>query len=265
VRLFRSPDTLYLSYVHSPARYLWTPGLDRRGDGRLLAAPRRALRRAELRLSRHVHAYAANSREVRDRIQRHWGRDAEVVHPPVDVEFFAAGTPDDRAQDRRYLLGAGRWVPYKNFDLMIEIADQARIPLVIAGSGPEETRLRRLAAKATIDVRFEVHPCRTRLRTLYWGAVALLSPAREDFGMVPVEAQACQTPIIGMSTGGLLDTVVHGETGYLDESADPSAMAGWVRRLNGLSHQQMARNAARFSPMNFEQRLSAWIEAGAAA
>jgi glycosyltransferase involved in cell wall biosynthesis len=264
VRFGGNAGTRYLSYVHSPARYVWNPELDSRGRGRLLTSARAALQRAELRLSRHVHAYAANSREVRDRIRRHWGRDAEVIHPPVDVEYFASAPRADRTQDRGYLLGAGRWVRYKNFDLMIAIAQEARLPLVIAGSGPQEPRLRRLAATAGVDVTFEVRPERSRLRTLYWGARALLSPAHEDFGMVAVEAQACGTPVVGVAVGGLLDTVVHGETGYLDSSTDPHALAAWVRRLTAISGDSTARHATRFSPATFDRGLCAWIDGSTA-
>jgi glycosyltransferase involved in cell wall biosynthesis len=259
VRLGGHPDTRYLSYVHSPARYVWSPDVDQRGNGPLLGPARFALRRAELRLSRHVHAYAANSREVQSRIRRYWGRDATVIHPPVDIGFFAAGTAADRAQDRRYLLGAGRWVPYKNFDLMIAVAEEARTPLVIAGSGPEEVRLRRLANRADVDVAFEVRPSRSRLRRLYWGALALLNPAREDFGIIPVEAQACETPVIGPAVGGLLDSVVHGETGYLEPSMEPRALAANVRGLSGLCGEAIAHNAARFAPHQFDRRLAMWL------
>src|SRR5262245_14571416 len=89
VKLRSSRPTRYLSYVHSPARYVWSPDFDGRGSSRLLTGARRALQRVDVRMSRHVHAYAANSIEVRDRIRRFWGRDAEVIPPPVDTEYFA--------------------------------------------------------------------------------------------------------------------------------------------------------------------------------
>ncbi|MBO0870382.1 MAG: glycosyltransferase, partial [Micromonosporaceae bacterium] len=136
VKMGSSEQTRYLSYIHAPARYLWSPGVDGRGSGRLFALPRKAMQAVDLRLSRHVHSYAANSREVQARIRRHWRRDARVIHPPVDVSFFADPPAAVRKQDRGYLLGVGRWIPYKNFDLMIAIAEAAGIRLVIAGSGP---------------------------------------------------------------------------------------------------------------------------------
>jgi glycosyltransferase involved in cell wall biosynthesis len=210
-------------------------------------------------MSRHVHAYAANSAEVRNRIRRFWQRDAEVIHPPVDTGYFATAPSDQRAQSRDYLLGVGRWIGYKNFDVMIEIASASGVPLVLAGSGPDEAELRRAAAKVSVPVSFEVRPTRERLRELYWGAKALLYPAHEDFGIVPVEAQACGTPVIGLNRGGLLETVVDGETGYLVSGLAPAPYAAAVARADGLSRVAIASHAGQFSVRAFEQRMSDWL------
>jgi glycosyltransferase involved in cell wall biosynthesis len=259
VRLGPSTHTRYLSYVHSPARYVWSPDFDGRGSARLLGPARLALRSADVRLSRHVHAYAANSREIQARIRRYWKRDAVVINPPVDVDFFASPPAAQRRQPRGYLLGVGRWIPYKNFDLVIAIAAEAGLPLVIAGSGPAEGRLRRAAADARVPVTFEVKPSRHRLRELYWGARALLFPVNEDFGIIPVEAQACGTPVIGLRRGGLLETVVDGETGFLVDSTDPADYASLVRWLPELAADRIRRNAARFSRDRFAARMAEWI------
>ncbi|MET8370505.1 glycosyltransferase [Micromonospora sp. DT68] len=256
VRLGPPERTRHLSYVHSPARYVWSPDFDGRGSGALLSGPRKALQSVDVRLSRHVHAYAANSREVQARIQRFWKRDAVVIHPPVDVEYFAEA-PAQPARD--YLLGVGRWIPYKNFDLMIEIAGESGLPLVVAGSGPEEARLRRLAATVGVPVTFEVRPSRERLRELYAGARALLFPAHEDFGIIPVEAQACGTPVIGLNTGGLLETVVNGETGFLIGSMRPADHAAAVRRVGELDGARIRKHAMTFSPQRFQHEMGEWI------
>jgi glycosyltransferase involved in cell wall biosynthesis len=259
VKLRSSPDARYLSYVHSPARYVWSPDFDGRGGGRMLAGPRRLLQRADLRLSRHVHAYAANSVEVRNRIRRFWNRDAEVIAPPVDTEYFAGAPADLRSQPRDYLLGIGRWIGYKNFDLMIAIADQAGVPLVLAGSGPDESALRKAAATVRVPVRFEVRPSRERLRELYWGAKALLYPAHEDFGIVPVEAQACGTPVIGLNRGGLLETVADGVTGFLIDGLSPRAYAAVVPRVDNLSRADISRQAEQFSRHAFSLAMTNWL------
>jgi glycosyltransferase involved in cell wall biosynthesis len=260
VRLGPPSQTRHLSYVHSPARYIWSPAYDGRGANPLLALPRRLLQATDRHLSRHVHSYAANSEEVSRRILRYWGREATVINPPVDVEFFASAPAADRRQPRDYLLGVGRWISYKNFDLVIAIAGAAKMPLVLAGSGPEEARLRRIAAGADVPVRFELKPSRERLRQLYWGAMALLFPVHEDFGIIPVEAQACGTPVVGLRRGGLLETIVDAETGFLVDSTDPRSYVPPLRRLDQLAPARMAANAARFAPPEFAARFAAWVD-----
>jgi glycosyltransferase involved in cell wall biosynthesis len=259
VKLGDPEHTRHLSYIHSPARYLWSPDFDGRGAHPLLRLPRRVLQKTDIALSRHVHAYAANSREVQGRIKRFWARDSTVINPPVEVDYFASAPAAQQRQSRDYLLGVGRWIPYKNFDLMIAIADAAGLPLVIAGSGPEEERLRRLAAGARVPISFEVRPERDRLRELYWGARALLFPAHEDFGIIPVEAQACGTPVLGLRRGGLLETVIDGETGFLVDSLEPDPYAAAVHRLGGLSPDRIRRHAWSFSAERFADRISDWI------
>jgi glycosyltransferase involved in cell wall biosynthesis len=256
VKLGDPAHTRHLSYVHSPARYVWSPDFDGRGGHPALAPARKLLQGVDRRGGRHVHAYAANSAEVQGRIKRFWGRDSTVVHPPVDVRFFGdtSGVPE-----RDYLLGVGRWVAYKRFDLMIDIAAGARMPLVLAGSGPEEQRLRRRAASAGVPVTFESSPGRERLRQLYHGARALLFPAHEDFGIIPVEAQAAGTPVIGLRRGGLTETVVHGETGFLVDSVDPAAYVPFVAEAAGLDEARIRGNADRFSQAAFADRMSEWV------
>jgi glycosyltransferase involved in cell wall biosynthesis len=259
VKVASDEQTRYLSYVHSPARYVWSPNYDERGANPLLTLPRLALQAADVRLSRHVYRYAANSLEVQRRIRAYWKRDAQVINPPVDVDYYAACPPHARAVQRRYLLGVGRWVPYKNFDLMIEIAEQTRMPLVIAGSGPEEAALRRIAAKVAVPVMFEHRPTRERLRELYWGARALLFPAHEDFGIVPVEAQACGTPVLGIRRGGLLETVIDGRTGFLVDSNEPASYQAVLRGVDALDRSLIMRHARNFSSEVFKARMTAWI------
>jgi glycosyltransferase involved in cell wall biosynthesis len=259
VRTGSAERTRFLSYVHSPARYIWSPDFDGRGSSRALSVPRRLLQAVDVRMSRHVDSYAANSREVQARIKRFWKRDSYVVNPPVDISYFADAPMRDRQQDRRYLLGFGRWIPYKNFDLIIEVADRARLPLVIAGSGPEEVALRRLAARANIAVTFEVRPSQDRLRTLYWGASALLFPVHEDFGIVPVEAQACGTPVVGLRRGGLLETVVDGETGVLVDSRDPEDYVSPIKLANDMDRSRIMAHSWRFSTEVFRQKVASWI------
>jgi glycosyltransferase involved in cell wall biosynthesis len=183
-----------------------------------------------------------------------------VIHPPVRTRWLRQAPREVGLQDRDYLLGVGRWVGYKNVDFMIDVAAEARMPLVLAGGGPGEATLRRRAAQSGADVRFEVRPSDERVRELMYGARALLFPCHEDFGITPVEAQACGTPVIGLRAGGLLETVVDGETGFLVDRLDPAAFATMANRVDRLSPQAAQRNATRFSAERFAAELLRWIE-----
>jgi glycosyltransferase involved in cell wall biosynthesis len=108
-------------------------------------------------------------------------------------------------------------------------------------------------------VTFEHRPSRERLRELYWGARALLFPAHEDFGIIPVEAQACGTPVLGIRRGGLLETVVDGETGFLVDGTDPGRYAALVTRVDQLDRDRVMAHAWNYSAELFQARMSAWI------
>jgi glycosyltransferase involved in cell wall biosynthesis len=259
-RLHVNPGGVHLSYVHTPARYLWLPEIDprRTGPGQHLAVE--ALKRLELHSNRHVASYAANSQSVRQRIKKFWRREARVIHPPCRTAFFNQAPAAHRRQNRDYLLAYGRWVDYKRFDFVIDVAARAGLPLVIAGSGPMEAKLRSHAARVCTDVRFELRPDDARIRELIWGARALLYPCDEDFGIVPVEAQACGTPVIGMRRGGLLDTVVDGLTGYLIDGLDVDAYVDRIRTLANLERVMVRANADRFSETAFAERIRHWVD-----
>ena len=138
-----------LAYVHTPARYIWTPELDGRGRSPLLVPVRGALKHVDRGYVDRLTGIAANSRAVADRIATFWGREAEVVHPPVDTEFFSPGRDDDVELDlpKQFLLGFGRWIPYKNLETVIRVAEQVGMPAVIAGRGPQKEQLLAMAAR----------------------------------------------------------------------------------------------------------------------
>lgn len=259
-RLPVRPGGVHLSYVHTPARYVWCPDVDQRLDvpGRDLAIA--AMKRLELRSNRHVDSYAANSETVRRRIRHAWDREARVIHPPCRTGFFAQAGEDDRSQDRDYLLALGRWVTYKRFDLAIEVAQRCAMPMVIAGGGPEAATLRRTAASATVPVRFVEGPGDAEVRRLLWGARALVYPCVEDFGIVPVEAQACGTPVVGLRAGGLLETVHEGVSGLLVDGTDPAGFARAVRETDRLDREAVRAHAERFSEKAFRDRIRAWVD-----
>lgn len=256
---FRGCEATALHYVHTPARYWWTPEVDARVGGKLAAAPRRLLRLWDRRMGHQHRHVAANSEATRRRIGQFWRVDARVINPPVDTEFFSPGLPTTPPPFDEYVMGASRWVGYKRLDLVIETADRVGLPVVVAGSGPEEPRLRQLAASVSVPVHFELQPGRSRLRDLYRGARALVFPVHEDFGIVPVEAMACGTPVVGPAVGGLLETVDDGVSGILASTAEPRDLARAFSSSDQLQQDKVAQAASRFSDRRFRSELAAWI------
>lgn len=203
-----------VAYVHSPARWVWDPSMRAgEGGGRLggaaLTAFSAAFRPSDRRAAAHVSTLVGNSRAVAERIGAWWEREATVVHPPVDTEYY---TPDETIDREDFFLLAGRLVPYKRPDLAIQAAKRADVPLVVAGDGRYRAEVERIASPRT---RFVGRVDDAELRDLFRRCRALLMPGVEDFGIVPVEAQACGAPVLAIDAGGARDSVLPGVTGEL--------------------------------------------------
>jgi glycosyltransferase involved in cell wall biosynthesis len=202
------PGAIHICYCHSPMRYLWD-GFEQYRSGMTgitksaftATAPR--VRRWDAATAQRVTYFIANSRYVADRIQRCYGRAAEVIHPPIDLHLAA---PTYGAQPKDHYLCAGRLVAYKRTELMIEACQRLGRKLRIVGSGPELANLKRLAENSP-NVEFLGSLSTPALWSEYAGCGALLFAADEDFGMVPLEAQACGRPVIAYGAGGSLETV----------------------------------------------------------
>lgn len=250
----------HFCYVHAPMRYVWNPDIDARGGSMLAAPARAALRRWDRQSADWVDSFAANSSAVASRIRSVYGREARVIAPPVDTAFFS-GAPD---LPRRGLVTLGRLIPYKGHDVAIRVAANLGLPLTIVGRGPEEQRLRGLAAEVGGRVTFLIDASDDEVRRAVASAAALLFAANEDFGIVPVEAQAAGTPVIGPAIGGLLDTVVPGVTGILaaDLSVESMARATEEALSANLSGEQCRINADRFSVRRFRCEIAAWVASG---
>lgn len=246
----------HLSYVHSPARYLWSPEIDGRGGGHALLPARAILRSFDRRATHRVRSYAANSSAVAERIQQFWGRDAMVIAPPVHTDFFHPTDPVDR---QGYLLAVGRWIPYKNLSYAVSVANHARMPVKIAGSGPDRLRIEAAAAAATVPVEIIESPSNERLRDLYQRAAVLLFPAHEDFGLVPVEAQAAGTPVVAPAMGGVLDTVINGVSGVLTESLSLAELTDAIHVAQTLKPDDCIKSAERFNVGRFIRNIQEWV------
>jgi len=264
-----APGTLHVCYCFTPMRYVWNQ-VDAylgRGALRILATPLVAwLRRFDLRTSGvdSVSRFIAISRTVADRIARTYGRSAEVIHPPVDTDRFRIrGT----AGERPYLL-VGGFVPYKREDLVLDAFRQLDRPLVVVGEGPARARLE---ARAPARVRFLGRVSDERLAELYARCRALVYPQEEDFGIVPLEAQACGRPVIAFGRGGATETVVPPEdpagrspTGLFFEPQTPAALADAVRRFEAMEDafrpEAIRRHAEGFSRPRFRRELAEALE-----
>jgi glycosyltransferase involved in cell wall biosynthesis len=250
------PGALHVCYCHTPMRYAWDPGFlagEDLGRGGRLAA--RALlpwlRRRDRAAAAGPHRYLANSTVVAERIRRFYGRDATVLAPPVDVEPLLRTARADGG----YYLFLSRIVPYKRADLAVAACARLGRAIKVAGEGRALPRLR---AAAGPDAEFLGHVPAGDLAGLIAGARALLFPGEEDFGIVPVEAQAAGVPVIAFGRGGARDTVVDGVTGLLFEPQTPEALAAAIADFEDRSWDEAAirANARRFARERFLDGLA---------
>lgn len=257
-----------LVYAHTPARYVWTPELDGRGAGPLARAASLALRPLDRRRAQEPVAIAANSAFVAQRVADAWEREATVIHPPVDVDSFAR-EPDDGAEEElvrvgvpaEFLLGVSRFVPYKRLDRVIDAGAATGLPVVLAGSGPDEGRLRARAAAAAVPVHFVSVPSPPVLRALYRAAAALVFPAIEDFGIMPVEAMAAGTPVVASAVGGTAETVVDGVTGALVTEWSAGELVEAVSRAAAADAAACVARAREFDTDTFVAAMHDWVSA----
>jgi glycosyltransferase involved in cell wall biosynthesis len=244
-----------LSYTHTPARWIWDPSTRARevgghGGRAALTAFAATQRRPDRIAAQRLHAIVANSSNVARRVQRWWGRTSTVVAPPVDVDWF---TPDPSVTREDFFLLAGRLVPYKRPEIAVTAALRAGVRLVIAGDGRQRPLIESLAGPG-IEILGAVD--NDTLRDLYRRCRALVFPGEEDFGIVPVEAEGCGTPVIAAAVGGALETVIDGTTGVLYGSPpdqQPDVLATVLRDFDGDAYDATAirHHAERFSPARF--------------
>ena len=245
----------HLCYCHTPMRYAWDFDAERERFPRVVRPFARAgmvwFRRWDRRTARRVTRFVANSSAVARRIEESYGRSACVVHPPVRTDFF---TPGGERQD--FFLYVGRFVGYKRPDLVIDaFADLPEHRLVMVGEGPLGSAL---AARATPNVSFVGTLGDAGLRELYRSARAFVYPVDEDFGIAMAEAQSCGTPVIGLSTGGAIDIVEPGRTGWLLREQSVEELHAAIRRAAAeeLDSDAIAESAQRFSAARFRREIT---------
>jgi glycosyltransferase involved in cell wall biosynthesis len=257
--VFAPEGALHVCYCHTPMRHAWEPRFLEGETGPLppaLLKPMLArLRRQDLAASARPDHFVANSQHVANRISKYYGREARVIHPPVDVEPLLSMPRDDDG----YYLYLGRVIPYKRPDLAVAACRQLGRRLIVAGGGRATDRLRKIAGP---DTEFRGAVTDEEVRELLGGARALLFPGEEDFGIVPVEAQAAGTPVVAYGVGGARESVIDGETGVLFDEQSESALVNAIERLeaSALSEAPIRDNARRFAPKRFKDEFAAFLE-----
>ena len=255
----RAPEgARHLCYCFTPMRYAWVfydEYFGRNPFKKMLLSPVLArLRRWDCASSARVNRFVTLSNHVQKRIKDFYNRDADVVYPPVDLSFW---TPGGNAGGN-YDLAVSALVPYKRLDLAVRAYNKLGWPLKIAGTG---TEARKLSAMAGGNIEFLGRVSDDRLRELYRNCRCLVFPGEEDFGLVPVEAQACGRPVVAFARGGALETVIEGQTGVIfrDQTAEALAAAVGACARREWDSRAIRANAERFSVQNFLAGLAGSI------
>lgn len=243
-----------INYLLTPARYIWQPDLDSRFKIPQLFL--RILRYIDLKSLNKDAVHVAISSEIKLRLKTFWGVDSIVIHPPVDIEYFE-NFRNTNSNLGGYLISGGRFVKYKNHNQAIVVASILKRKLVLAGTGPELENLESLAKVLEVDCEFYISPSREVLAGLFAGAAAFLHPAIEDFGIMPIEAMATGTPVIGIRAGGLVDSI-NDLSGVLVDNFEELPNA--VLKAERLNRSEIARQSLKFSKQRFLREFRQLIE-----
>src|SRR3989344_327460 len=253
---------IHVCYCHAPTHYYWTsyedylknPGFGKldflaRIGLRVLVGP---MRRWDYKAAQRPDYFIANSNYTKEQIKKYYGRDAEVIHPPVDIERFQQRTKSN--EQRTGYVTAGRQTPYKRIDLAVKAATELNVPLIVIGRGPDHKKLKKIAGRS---VTFLTNVSDEEIPEKFARAEAFIFPGIDDFGIVAVEAIAAGTPVIAYKAGGALD-YVNQTTGILFDKQSPESLAKTMQAFSKLSfnHLHIAEQAKKFSSENFRQRMS---------
>jgi len=257
-------NQLHIAYVHTPIRYAWDlyhqylreSGLDRGLKGMLAKYFLHKIRLWDASTANRVDHYVANSRYIARRIEKIYGKPSDVIYPPVDVDKFTLR----EAKDEFYLT-ASRMVPYKKIDLIVEAFSQTDKKLLVIGDGPDMAKIKSKAGKNVELLGFADDETMT---DLMGRAKAFVFAAEEDFGITPVEAQACGTPVICFGRGGARETVIDGESGlyFMEQNVKEllGAVVKFEQNRDKFEPVKIRENSLRFSRVRFEAEIKSYVE-----
>ncbi len=255
------PNTLHISYIHSPMRYVWDLYYDYFSKAQtnalsrtIIAITANYLRSWDVTSSNRVDLLIANSHFVAKRIKKYWNKNAVVINPPVSIDRF---TPISKKGD--YYLVVSALVPYKRIDVAVEAFNHNGLPLKIVGSGPEIPRLK---AMAKDNIQFLGSPSDDEVIQLYAKAKAFIFPGEEDFGITPLEAMASGTPVVAYGSGGVLETIVENKTGVLFDQQTAQALNNAIQKLDTIkwNSHNMNTHAKKFSRTQFKAQFKSEVE-----
>lgn len=260
--IITQPKTLHVCYCHSPMRYVWDQSHQYQNQFRSFSLFKpfykpilHHIRLWDRLAAERPDRLIANSHYIHDRIRKYYKKESQVIHPPVDLSAFSVA-----ADHGDSYLAIGRLIPYKRFDLPILAAQKMGISLTVVGDGPEMKRLKKLAKGA--DVTFLGKVSDEELRKIYQNSKALLFPQVEDFGIVPLEAMACGTPVIAFGKGGALETVKEGVSGLFFEEQTVDSLCSAIQRFERQKWDAhvVADSVSSFSTARFKSELHYFLE-----
>jgi glycosyltransferase involved in cell wall biosynthesis len=256
-------DTLHIAYINAPTHYYWSrydeylrePGFGRfdwlaRLGLKILVKP---LREWDYRTAQKPDRLIANSTNIQEQIKKYYGRDSEVIFPPVDTEKFKKAGQDSK--DRKGFVIAGRQTPYKRFDLAVQACSELGLPLTVIGKGPEYKRLQSMAGPSVNFTGFVKDDA--DVRKLVAEAEAFIFPGLDDFGIVPVEAMASGTPVIAYKAGGALDYVIPGKTGEFFGEQTVESLKAALKNFDSTkySSRDISQATDKFSIREFHKQF----------
>jgi len=246
-----SPETLHVCYVHTPMRFAWDwfhqiPMEHSQLTNLFLVPLLNRIRLWDVSSSLRPDHYLANSIEVQHRVEKYYRRQSTLLYPPVDTDYFR---PDEGKSAGDYFLIVSRLKPYKRLDIAVEAFNKLGHKLVVVGEGSEYGRLKRCAGP---NIEFTGRLADDQLRKYYRNCKALVFPGLEDFGIAPVEAQACGRPVIAFGKGGCRETVLNNQTGILFHRQTADSL---MEAVNAFDLSQFDRNSIRKHAQSFDRKI----------
>lgn len=253
-----SNNSVHICYCHTPMRYIWDKFDDyfssfssNIATRTIMSAIRPYLQKWDINTSKDVDYFIANSENIKNKINKYYNRNAEVIYPPVDTGRY--DIIDDVKQEDFYLI-VSAFAPYKKIDLAVRVFNEIRRPLKIIGIGQDENKLKKLAGD---NIEFLGWRSDEEILHYYNKCRALIFPGEEDFGMVPVEVQACGRPVIAYGKGGAIETVVDGVTGVIFYEQTVGSLIKAVEKFESMyfDRTKVRENALKFGYDNFDSKF----------